>query len=92
MYLSVPLRIVKMIGIDTNLIVNVVPYIAHCPIVILTDYFTWKVAKRVVGKDGASLTMIFYFFNRFFTMHIIRTLTNSIETMFTVVAFYFYLN
>jgi len=34
--------------------------------------------------------VILYFFNRFETTHLIRTLTNTIEQMFTVVAFYFY--
>jgi hypothetical protein len=45
-----------------------------------------------VGRDAARLGFLFYFFNRFETMHIIRTLTNSIEQMFTVVAFYYYLD
>jgi hypothetical protein len=39
--------------------------LAHLPVVILTDYFTWKVANKVIGRDGARLTMIFLFFNRF---------------------------
>ena len=45
-----------------------------------------------MGRDAARLCFLFYFFNRFETMHIIRTLTNSIEQMFTVVAFYYYLD
>lgn len=51
MYLSLPLRLIKFLNIDTNFIVNVTPYLAHFPVVVLTDYFTWKVAKRVVGVD-----------------------------------------
>jgi len=79
MYLSLPLRLIKMLEIDTNYLVNLAPYIAHLPIVILTDYFTWKVAKRVIGHDASRIAMIFLFFNRFQTMHITRTLTNGLE-------------
>ena len=48
-YLSLPLRLVKYVGIDTNFVVRITPYLAHCPFVILNDIFTWKVAKRVIG-------------------------------------------
>ena len=65
MYLSLPLRLIKMLEIDTTYIVNLAPYLAHLPVVILTDYFTWKVAKKVIGRDAARLSMIFLFFNRF---------------------------
>jgi len=92
MYLALPMQLCKDLGIDSNFVVRVTPYLAHLPIVLLNDLFTWKVAKRIVSRDAARLTMIFYFFNTFLTMHLIRTLTNSIEMMFTIVAFYFYID
>lgn len=92
MYLALPMQICKDLGIDTNMVVRITPYLAHLPVVLLNDWFTWKVAKRVTTRDAARLGFIFYFFNRFETMHLIRTLTNSIEQMFTVVAFYYYLD
>lgn len=92
MYLALPMQLCKNLGIDSNLVLSNLPYIAHLPIVLLNDWFVWKVGKRVVGQDAARLGFLLYFFNRFETMHIIRTLTNSIEQMFTVVAFYYYLD
>ena len=65
MYLSLPLRLIKTLEIDTNFLVNLAPYLAHLPVVILTDYFTWKVGKKVIGRDASRLAMIFLFFNRF---------------------------
>jgi len=55
----------KTLDMDTNYLVNITPYLAHLPVVLLTDYFTWKVAKRVVGHDAARLSTILIFFNRF---------------------------
>ena len=92
MYLSIPMHLNKALGIDTNWVVRVTPYLAHVPIVILNDIFLWKVSKRLIGHDAARICYIAYFFNRFQTQHIIRTLTNSIEQMFTVVAFYYYID
>lgn len=82
----------KWMGIDTNFVVRVTPYLAHLPIVIVNDIFIWKVSKRVIGHDAARICFLAQFFNRYQTMHMIRTLTNSIEQMFTVVAFYFYID
>jgi Alg9-like mannosyltransferase family len=91
-YLAAPMYLCKLLSIDTNFVVRVVPYIAHLPIVLLNDWFMWKVSKRILNRDAARLAFLFLFFNRFETMHMTRTLTNSIEQMFTVVAFYFYLD
>jgi len=92
MYLAMPMQLCKTLGVDTNLVIRYLPYIAHMPVVLLNDLFMWKVGKRVVGRDASRLGFLIYFFNRFETMHLIRTLTNSIEQMFTLVAFYYYLD
>ena len=92
MYLAIPLHFAKILGLDSNLVVRKLPYLAHLPVALLNDWFFWKVGKKVVGRDAARLGMIMLFFNRFETMHIIRTLTNSLEQMFTVVAFFYFLD
>ena len=79
MYLAMPMQLVKMLGLDSNFVIRFIPYISHLPIVLLNDWFLWKVGKRVVGRDAARLGFLLHFFNRFETMHVIRTLTNSIE-------------
>ena len=67
MYLSIPMHLNKALGIDTNWVVRVTPYLAHVPIVILNDIFLWKVSKRLIGHDAARICYIAYFFNRFQT-------------------------
>ena len=92
MFLALPMMLAKHLNIDTNQVVTLLPYLTHALLVILNDLFFWKVAKRIVGRDAARFSLILFFFNRFQTMHMIRTLTNSIEQVFTVVAFYFYID
>lgn len=92
MYLSIPMRLVRFLGVDTNSVLRTAPYIAHLPLVLLTDYFLWKTFKKIVHRDAAKLSFLLHFVNKFQTMYMIRTLTNSLEQTFTVVAFYFYLD
>lgn len=92
MYMYLPMLFVRTIGLDTNFVVRTVPYLAHLPIVLTTDYFVWAGAKRIVTKDVARMSIILYLSCTFQTMHLIRTLTNTIEQMFTVVAFYYFLD
>ena len=66
-YLAVWMQMVKMVSLDTNYMVRAIPYLAHCPLVILNDWFMWNVAKRVVGRDAARFSMILVTFNRFQT-------------------------
>jgi len=61
MYMYLPMVFVRTVGIDTNFVVRTVPYLAHLPIVLITDYFVWAGAKRVVSKDQARISMLLYF-------------------------------
>jgi len=47
-YLSLPLHLVRFLGIDTNFVVRCVPYLAHLPIVLITDLYMWRVSRRTV--------------------------------------------
>jgi hypothetical protein len=92
MYLSIPLRIARYLGLDSNAAVRTIPYLAHLPLVILNDIFFWKFAKRLVSKDNARLGFALFFVNRFQTSYMIRTGTNAVEQFFNCLSFYFYLD
>lgn len=92
MYLAGWFQAAKTLKIDYNWLVVVLPYLAHAPFVILNDIYTWRVAKRVITKDSARLAMLMLFFNVFQTQLIIRCFTNSLEQIFTTIAFYYYLD
>ena len=64
-YLSIWFWAAKSLHLDTNAVVRILPYLAHCPLVLINDLFLWKVSKRLIGKDGAKFAIILNFFNRF---------------------------
>jgi len=49
------------------------------------------VGKKTVGHPATRIALIFYFSNRFFNEMMIRCFTNSLETIFHIIAFYYYL-
>jgi GPI mannosyltransferase 3 len=91
-YLAGPLYLLKLAGLDTPWVVRVQPYLTHCPLVILNDYFIWKVGKRVIGVDGSRIAMLLIATNRCQNEYIIRCFTNGLEQIFSVIAFYFYID
>lgn len=59
---------------------------------ILNDYFVWKVGKRLIGVDASRITMLLFLTNRCQSEHIVRCFTNGLEQIFSVIAFYFFLD
>jgi GPI mannosyltransferase 3 len=92
-YLAAPLYLLKCTGLDQwGWLVRLQPYLTHCPLVILNDLFIWRVGKRVVGVNGARIGMLLMIFSRAQNEYIIRCFTNGIEQIFSVIAFYFYID
>lgn len=91
-YLSGPLLVLKTLGLDTNYAVRMCPYLAHSLLVIISDMYLWEVGKKVVGKPATRIALIFYLTNRTCNELMIRCFTNTIETIFHIIAFYYFLN
>jgi phosphatidylinositol glycan class B len=51
----------------------------------------WKVGKLIVGKNSTQIAFFILFFARIYNDLMIRTLSNSIETTFQIIALYYYL-
>ena len=91
MYLSWPLFILKFLKIDYQPLVLMSPYIAHFPLMMLSDYYLWKIGKKTVGKEATRLAFIMILTNTFMVEYEIRCFTNTLEKICTVIAFHFYL-
>mmetsp|Transcript_11454 Transcript_11454/g.19375 ORF Transcript_11454/g.19375 Transcript_11454/m.19375 type:complete len:109 (-) Transcript_11454:1351-1677(-) len=52
MFHSLPLWMLKTMGVDYNVAVRVCPYVVHALLVILSDSYFWKVGKATVGKQA----------------------------------------
>lgn len=78
-YLAGPLYLLKYFNLDYPWIVRMQPYLTHCPLVLVNDYFIWKVGKRVVGVDSTRIAMMLILTNKLQSEYIIRCFTNGIE-------------
>jgi hypothetical protein len=81
-YLSIPLRILKFLGLDYYWTVRNSYYVAHYFLVLIGDYYFYKIGCKVIGKSGARVTLYIYLTNKFYNIHIIKCFGNSVESIF----------
>jgi len=90
-FLALPLWIVKTLGLDgTWWITRLAPYLAHMILVLLSDAFFFKLAKKILGTRAAKISFIIYFTNSYFNRFIIRCFANSVESTIHLVVFYYF--
>ncbi len=83
--------LLKITGFDYGYAVRTSPKIAHIILVIIYDSYLWKIGKLTVGKNATRVGFFILFFARVYNELIIRTFSNSIETIFQTIAFYYFL-
>lgn len=76
---------------DYQYLVMISPYVAHFPLMVLSDYFLWHVGKRTVGKQSTRIAFILMLTNVFMVEFEIRCFTNTLEKICTVIAYHFYM-
>jgi hypothetical protein len=76
---------------DTNYAVRTCPHLAHCILLCISDKYLWEVGKKTVGIPATRIAFVFYLTNRIANELMIRCLTNSLETIFHIIAFYYFL-
>ncbi len=67
------------------------PYVAQFPLIALSDYYLWKIGKKIVGKCATRAAFILILTSTFMTEFEIRCFTNTLEKVCTVIAFHFYM-
>jgi len=90
-YLALPMWLAKVVGLDTPLVVRLTPYVAHSAIAVASDYYFYKVTKKLMGIQVARVTFLYYFTNQFFNSFMIRCFSNSVEAMLHLLVFNYYL-
>ena len=81
-YLAIPLAVLKYLGLDYAYAVRLSPKIAHIILVMVSDSYIWKIGKLTVGKNSTRLGFGILIICRIYNEYIIRTLANSIESIF----------
>lgn len=59
-FLSLPLYLLKITGLDSYETVRACPLIAHALLVIACDRYLWSIGKETVGKNSARIAMLLY--------------------------------
>jgi hypothetical protein len=90
-FIAAPLFVLKWLGIDSNYMVRISPYICQCIILCISDSYFWSIGKKTVGLSSTRLAFIFYLTNRAYNEIIIRCFTNGIEAILSIIAFHYYL-
>ena len=90
-FLAIPLWIAATLGIDSQAIVRAAPYISNTVLVIISDYYFYKLGKKMFGIQAARIAFILYFTNCFFNEYLIRCFGNSFESVLHIVVFYYFI-
>ena len=89
-FLSLPLHILRFLHIDTNFLVVNSLIAMNSIIQVIGDYFGFGLAQKLMGKRGAVIFMVYSLFNRRINEIFQRTMTNGVESVLSMAAFFFY--
>lgn len=59
-------------------------------LVLIGDYYYYKVGCKIVGEKATRISLYIIMASKFYNIHIIRCLANSVETVTYIVAFNYY--
>ena len=90
LYLSIPVRILKLLGLDYNCLVFNSMLFMNALIIALGDYYLYHLSKRFAGRQAGMISLIYMLFNFRMNNIFLKTLTNGVEAVFCMMAFYYY--
>lgn len=83
-------KFLALFGIDTTKFLVVAPRLVQACFASCGDLFLYKLAVRRFGPQSGIWTLICYLISWFTFYCVTRTLTNSLETIVTIVALYYW--
>ena len=89
-YLSIPLHILRFLRIDYNTPVILSPIFMNTIIILIGDYYSYKLTKRLINRKCALIYLLYSFFDKDINLIFLRTMSNGIEAVLCIVAFYYY--
>lgn len=92
LWLSIPGHFLKLVGLDTNLMLVNSIYFMHVIIQTIGDYYCYHFVRQLLGKREAAATLIFSATSEHVNDYVLRTSANGVEGNLMFVAFYYFLN
>ena len=91
-FLSIPLHILRLLGLDTNFLVCNSILFMNSIIQVTCDYYLFLLANDILGKEGALMTITYSIVNRRINEIFSKTLTDGCEAVFCIMGLYYYTN
>ncbi len=91
-YLSLPLHLIKWMGLDTQYLVRASPYLGQALLATIGDCYFKDLSIKLIGGEASSVALILYMSNSFYNQYVIRCFGNSVEAIATVVAFRYFID
>ncbi|SPQ93664.1 unnamed protein product (mitochondrion) [Plasmodiophora brassicae] len=83
-------KILQLLSLDTPAIIRVTPRLVQAAIATIGDVFLYKLANRWFGSRVATLSLFCQLVNWFYFYCIVRTFSNSVETILTLIALFYW--
>ena len=83
-------KILNILNIDNQFIIDVTPKIIFVFVAVITDFALYKATARFFNENIARIALVCNLFCFFMAHSILRPFSNSIETMFSMLAIYFW--
>lgn len=83
-------KLVALIGLDSRAVVACLPWIMQGCMAAVCDIFLYKLAVRLFSRQVAFWALVCSLGNWFVFYCMVRTFSNSIETVLTTIAFYYW--
>ena len=89
-YLSLPLHVLRFFKMDYNILVVNSMFFMNTIIIVIGDYYLYRLSGLYLGKKGATLTLLYTLFNFRINQIFLKTLTNGVESVFCTIGFYYF--
>ena len=90
-YLAVPLKLLRFLDLDYPILIVNSAYIMQALIVIVADWHFYNLAVKHIGQRGAFYAYFLYLVSFFNASVLHRTLGNSVESLLSIIALYYFL-
>ena len=90
LYLSIPVQILRTLGLDYNCLVMNSMFFMNALIIALGDYYLYLLSKKFAGRQAAMISLVYMLFNYRMNYIFLKTLTNGVEAVFCMMGFYYY--
>lgn len=89
-YLSLPLHVLRFLGLDYNILVVNSIYVMNLLLFVMGDYYLYKLSDFLMGKRAAQLALLYSLFNCNINTIFQKTMTNGAEAALSMSALYYY--